>query len=61
MHSPSDYVVVAPREKVTSQLLQQPDWAAIIDREDEQEPPPGADHLTNFNTTLANNNNNLFD
>ena len=32
------------------------EWAESIDREDEQETPPGADRLTNFNTTLANNN-----
>jgi len=29
-----------------------------IDREDDQETPPGTDRLTNLNTTLANNNNN---
>ena len=28
-----------------------------VDREDDQEPPPGADRLTNFNTTRANNSN----
>jgi len=27
-----------------------------IDREDEQETPPGEDRLTNLNTTFANNN-----
>jgi len=32
-------------------------WVASIDREDDQETPPGADRLINFNTTLANNNN----
>jgi len=32
--------------------------AESIDREDDQETPPGADRLTNLNTTLANNNNN---
>ena len=34
------------------------EWAEIIDREDDQETPPGADRLINLNTTLANNNNN---
>ena len=34
------------------------EWAESIDREDDQETPPGADRLTNFNTTLANNNSN---
>ena len=28
-----------------------------IDREDEQETPPGVDRLTNLNKTIANNNN----
>jgi len=32
--------------------------AENIDREDDQETPPGADRLTNLNTTLASNNNN---
>ena len=32
--------------------------ADSIDREDDQETPPGADRLTNFNTTLANSNTN---
>jgi len=34
------------------------EWGEIFDREGEQETPPGADRLINFNTTLANNNNN---
>ena len=34
------------------------EWAESIDREDDQETPPGADRVTNFNMTLANNNNN---
>ena len=34
------------------------EWAESIDREDDQETPPGADRLKNINTTLANNNNN---
>jgi len=32
--------------------------ATSIDREDDQETPPGADRLANLNTTLANNNHN---
>jgi len=34
------------------------EWAESIDREDDQETPPGAHRLKNINTTLANNNNN---
>ena len=32
--------------------------AESTDKEDEQETPQGADRFTNFNTMLANNNNN---
>ena len=32
------------------------EWGESIDREDDQETPPGADRLTNLNTTLANSN-----